>query len=158
MNIGERIKRARQEAGITQSELAKRLNVTPQTVSQYERGLINPKYETALKFAEALNLQPSWLFGAKLGELAAEDTINLVNKEQSSRGVISELLDLPQSIETVIKSQQELDVQRAFRKLNDEGQRVAIERVEELAQIPKYQKTAAPAGDDSEDTPPTEKE
>ena len=79
LNIGERIKRARQEAGITQSELAKRLNVTPQTVSQYERGLINPKYETALKFAEALNLQPSWLFGAKLGELAAEDTINLVS-------------------------------------------------------------------------------
>ena len=72
--------------------------------------------------------------------------------------MISELLDLPQSIETVIKSQQELDVQRAFRKLNDEGQRVAIERVEELAQIPKYQKTAASAGDNSEDTPPTEKE
>ena len=68
MEIGEKIKRARQEAGITQAELARRLNVTPQTIGQYERGLINPKYETALKFAEALDLQPSWLFGAKLGE------------------------------------------------------------------------------------------
>ena len=56
MEIGEKIKRARQEAGITQAELARRLNVTPQTISQYERGLINPKYETALKFAEALDL------------------------------------------------------------------------------------------------------
>ena len=60
----------------------------------------------------------------------------------------------PGPVETLIQTQEELDVQRAFRKLNDEGQRVAIERVQELAQIPKYQRREendvdeAPAGDD----------
>ena len=63
----------------------------------------------------------------------------------------------PGPVETLIQTQEELDVQRAFRKLNDEGQRVAIERVQELAQIPKYQKAAAPAGDDSKESTPAEK-
>lgn len=149
MEIGEKIKRARQEAGITQAELARRLNVTPQTISQYERGLINPKYETALKFAEALDLQPSWLFGAKLGELETGNA----DKEHASHGMLWKLLN-PGPVETLIQTQEELDVQRTFRKLNDEGQRVAIERVQELAQIPKYQRREendvdkSPAGDD----------
>ena len=69
----------------------------------------------------------------------------------------------PGPVETLIQTQEELDVQRAFRKLNDEGQRVAIERVQELAQIPKYQRREendvdeAPAGDDSEENTPAEK-
>ena len=52
----------------------------------------------------------------------------------------------------MIQTQQELDVQLAFRKLNDEGQRVAIERVGELAQIPKYQRQQdTPAGQGDEE-------
>ena len=52
----------------------------------------------------------------------------------------------------MIQTQQELDVQLAFRKLNDEGQRVAIERVGELAQIPKYQRQQdTPAGEGEEE-------
>ena len=128
MEIGEKIKRARQEAGITQAELARRLNVTPQTISQYERGLINPKYETALKFAEALDLQPSWLFGAKLGELETGNA----DKEHASHGMLWKLLN-PGPVETLIQTQEELDVQRAFRKLNDEGS--AANRTDDSARI-----------------------
>ena len=45
-------------------------------------------------------------------------------------------------------------LESTFLKLNEEGQRVAIERMEELTQIPKYQRREendmdeAPAGDD----------
>lgn len=56
MTTGERIRQARKSAGMTQAELARRLDVTPQTVSQYERGLINPKIETLRKFADALGV------------------------------------------------------------------------------------------------------
>ena len=158
MEISEKIKRARQEAGITQAELARRLNVTPQTISQYERGLINPKYETERKCAEALDLQRSWLFGAKLGELETGNA----DKEHASHGMLWKLLN-PGPVETLIQTQEELAVQRAFRKLNDESQRVAIERVQELSHIPKYQRREendvdeAPAGDDSKENTPAEK-
>ena len=40
MKIGARLKQLRKENGYTQEMLAKRLNVTPQTVYKYERGVI----------------------------------------------------------------------------------------------------------------------
>ena len=56
MKTGEALKKARTDAGITQAELAKRLGVTPQTVSQYERGIKKPKVETLARFADAMSV------------------------------------------------------------------------------------------------------
>ena len=56
MQTGELIKRARTVAGLTQAELAKRLGVTPQAISQYERGIKNPKNETLKRIATALDI------------------------------------------------------------------------------------------------------
>ena len=42
--IGAGIKNARLTVGITQAELAHRLGVTPQAVSQYERGIKTVSY------------------------------------------------------------------------------------------------------------------
>ena len=50
--IGAGIKNARLTVGITQAELAHRLGVTPQAVSQYERGIKKPKIETIEKIAD----------------------------------------------------------------------------------------------------------
>lgn len=61
MKTGEVLKKARIDAGMTQAELAQRLGVTPQTVSQYERGIKNPKIETLRKFADALGVTPGYL-------------------------------------------------------------------------------------------------
>ena len=52
--IGIGIKNARLTVGITQAELAHRLGVTPQAISQYERGIKKPKIETIEKIADAL--------------------------------------------------------------------------------------------------------
>lgn len=58
MHTGELIKQARVTMRITQAELAKRLGVTPQAISQYERGIKNPKPATLKKIAAALGV--SW--------------------------------------------------------------------------------------------------
>lgn len=56
MNTSEAIKKARKDAGITQAELAERLGITPQMISQYERGSKKPSFETAEKIFNALGI------------------------------------------------------------------------------------------------------
>lgn len=56
MNTSEAIKKARKDAGITQAELAERLGITPQMISQYERGAKKPSVETAEKIFNALGV------------------------------------------------------------------------------------------------------
>ena len=57
MHTGELIKQARVTMRITQAELAKRLGVTPQAISQYERGIKNPKPATLKKIAASLGVE-----------------------------------------------------------------------------------------------------
>lgn len=61
MTTGERIKAARKKAGITQAELALRLDIPFQSISQWERDIRKPKKETILRIANALNIHPAEL-------------------------------------------------------------------------------------------------
>ena len=67
--IGDRIREERESAGLTQLELANKIGITPQAVSQYERGIKNPKITTIYRFADAIGVSPSKLFdGVKIEE------------------------------------------------------------------------------------------
>ena len=55
MTTGQRIKAARQQAGLTQTELAEKLGIPYQSISQWERDLRNPKYENLQRIANALD-------------------------------------------------------------------------------------------------------
>ena len=67
MTTGQLIKIARKNAGITQSELAQRLNIPFQSVSQWERDLRNPKYETICRIAAALDVEFADLVPQEVG-------------------------------------------------------------------------------------------
>lgn len=54
MTIGERIKKIRQEKGLSQKELGERISVSQQMIGQWENGKANPKIETIEKIAKAL--------------------------------------------------------------------------------------------------------
>lgn len=49
---------------MTQEELAKRIGVTQGTISQYEKGLIIPKIDTAVRLAAALGTTCEALMGS----------------------------------------------------------------------------------------------
>ena len=66
MTTGQRIKKARKAAGMTQADLAKKLNIPFQSVSQWERDLRKPKYETLLRIADALSLNFSELISKEV--------------------------------------------------------------------------------------------
>ena len=132
MTTGEKIKNERKKAGLTQKQLGERLGVSFQAVAQWENDFRRPKYETIIKSADALMVQPEDILGDR--------DIRIVR--------ITNKLDAIDSEFKKIELHQLNRLTRAYEKLSTEGKEVAIERVEELAQLPKYQK--APAGDSTQ--------
>lgn len=61
--IGSKIKEARKECGMSQSQLAKQMGVTPQMVSKWETGKSIPKYETISKLAECFHTDVAHIIG-----------------------------------------------------------------------------------------------
>ena len=150
MKRGERIRQKRKEAGITQKELAARINVTPQLISQYENDIKQPKLETMYRIAIALGIRLEDLIGLKTFETAAEF-------EQSRSALAAEMRQNPQDCDSLvvhrkehyllIQSEEKDQLDRAFNKLNKAGQQIAVERVKELSEIPRYQKDKKEAPD-----------
>lgn len=64
MNIGEKIKKLRNELGLTQDDLAVCANTTKQTIHKYETGIITNIPASKIKpIAEKLNTTPAYLMG-----------------------------------------------------------------------------------------------
>lgn len=64
MNIGQRIKEARERKGLTQEELGKFCNSTKQTIYKYETGIVtNIPTDKIEQIADALNVLPQYLTG-----------------------------------------------------------------------------------------------
>ncbi|UCD32936.1 MAG: helix-turn-helix domain-containing protein [Desulfobacterales bacterium] len=60
--LGLRLKKLRTKRGVSQSELAKLVGVTPSTISQVESSLIHPSLPALLKMAEVLEVKVSSFF------------------------------------------------------------------------------------------------
>ena len=67
LELGYRIKEMRMLAGLSQTELAKSVGVTPSTISQVENNQIYPSLPALIKMAEILNVNISTLFKETLG-------------------------------------------------------------------------------------------
>ena len=64
IQIGQRIKRARIEAAITQQELGKILGRSSQQVHKYEQGSNRVSAGTLFTIARALDRSVEWFFGS----------------------------------------------------------------------------------------------
>lgn len=70
-----RIREARKANGLNQEQLAKKIHVTSQTISNYETGTREPKGETWSKLAKILNVEVDYLKGYGLSEFDIFKTI-----------------------------------------------------------------------------------
>ena len=71
--LSENIKTLRKAKGLSQEELAVKLNVVRQTISKWEQGLSVPDSELLLALSEALETPVSTLLGEAVTEPEAED-------------------------------------------------------------------------------------
>lgn len=96
MTTGERIKAARNKAGLKQSELAEKLGVAVITIGQYERDKRQPRIDQLIEVAKALNVSVDYLLGVP------SDTpkLNIVG-ENSSNLLPNEFNEFERFIETL---------------------------------------------------------
>lgn len=61
-SLGDRIKEARKAAGMTQRQLADKIQVSNTSISNWENGFSNPDPDTIQHLCWALNVQPNYFF------------------------------------------------------------------------------------------------
>ena len=84
--LGERIRAARQAAGLSQEKLAERLGLTRQAVTKWETGQSAPSTENLLRLAEVLGVPVTALLDASAPEQQMQaDQIYALQKEQARR-------------------------------------------------------------------------
>ncbi len=66
LEIGKKMKAARTEAGISQREMAKKLDLGASSYSNYENGYSEPPVEIVLKFCDLINISFEDLLGQKV--------------------------------------------------------------------------------------------
>lgn len=71
MGIGKRIKEARENLGLTQTELGELIGVTGSAITNYEKETSHPKESIMYKLFEALNVDANYLF---------QDVVNIPKK------------------------------------------------------------------------------
>lgn len=89
--IGGRIKQAREQAGLTQPDLADALDVTTRTVQNYESGDTKP-YKNIAQIAEITGVSTRWLLHGE--EANDEDTLSqLVGEVAELRAMLARVLE-----------------------------------------------------------------
>lgn len=63
--FGNRLKELRLEAGLTQAQLADKLNISSSTIGMYEQGRREPDNDTLTKLCAELNTSVDYLLGIK---------------------------------------------------------------------------------------------
>lgn len=80
MLLNTRLKELRKENGITQSELAKSLNVSRSSIAMYENGERIPSYETLEVFSDFFNVSILYLLGKESVDYSNEELFKINEK------------------------------------------------------------------------------
>lgn len=128
MTIGEKIQIARKKAGYTQKQLAQLCEVATGTIQQYELGKRQPRLKQLQLIAEALGIDVIELIGV---DGMVEQSHNILkNFNIKNLDIYDAQTDKNKSKQTVLLNH--------YNQLNEAGKDKAIERVEELTEIPRY--------------------
>lgn len=116
MTLAEKIKQIREQKKMTQKEVASLMGISQQAYYQYESGTREPKKETIYRIADALGVSVSALS-------ADDDLLSRITQKATSKRFEFQLSKM----------------EGYLGQLNEEGRNIALERVRELAEIPRYQ-------------------
>ena len=94
--LGKRIAELRKKGGLSQAELAKRVNVSASTIGMYEQGRREPSIGVLLALSEALNVSVD----------------SLINPSRQMLEDIKTLSDMPGGIQKLLGDWQQVSVSK----------------------------------------------
>lgn len=110
--IGRYIREERKKKGLTQAIVAQKAGIAVNSLRLYEAGKRFPNVEQLQRIANAIDI----------------DVFSLMDFDMATEAMLDRMNDRTRYLLA------------AFDQLNDEGQGKAVERVEELTEIPRYKK------------------
>lgn len=125
--IGTRIREIRKEKGLSQIEVAKNAKIAVNSLRLYESNKRQPSFEKLLHIADALGVDVNVFFDPHI-------TLTIDNAVESGWRNARQFYGISNSDPNIISL---LD---AYNQLNNKGQQIAVERVEELSQLKQYKK------------------
>lgn len=126
MTMGERIKYLRESIGMTQDELGEKIGVQKSAIVKYEKGKVENIKRSAIKtMAEIFNVSPCYLMG--------------FDEDEDEIKTISEQVALLQAVQDQW-GKDSVKMLELFTGLNPDGQKKALNQLEDLSEIPKYRK------------------
>lgn len=131
MTIGDTLKQARINAGLTQKQLGEKCGMADSAIRKYESGKIKPKIETLKKIAAALNVSVIDLADFDTATEILADDINQISMRYGQ--------ETPQYYRMV----------EAFSTLNHTGAEKAAVAVEDLSKVPEYRREDGAASGDT---------
>lgn len=116
MNVGERIKQRREELGLSQGDLAKRMGVSRQAISKAEKHGGDITQKKIEKFADALHISADFLlYGETKFIVGAPMTSEELNDEMMKR---------------VEKYDQMIEIMEKFEHLSDDRKELVIRMID----------------------------
>lgn len=158
---------------VTPAQVRKALGISQSTMASWKSRSLTPKYGTVKKIADYLHVdwtdlipeeeQAQSVIGhvkSKLYELGAKDVEEYddiayeikqdmideaANPEEYEDAIKTKVSDIQIYLLTSkLQKARLLQINESLSKLNDAGQQKAVERVEELTEVPKYQRQETP--------------
>ena len=86
--IADRIRQLRTSSGMTQTELAKKLNITRSSVNAWEMGISVPSTQYIVELAALFGVSTDYLL-----DIEKEETINVSGLSEKEVGMIAELVE-----------------------------------------------------------------
>ena len=162
MDFGRAIRAKRKERRMTQIELAQAAGIAVNSLRLYESGKRQPKQSVFIDIAHALGTNAAELMGfsptaaSRLSEkyvcdmhgiISDDIDLGLVVLDIADRcGISNEIAERAMKVtlanfsDFLRTSEDEIMIKNFLDELNEQGKQIAVERVQELTEIPRYQK------------------
>lgn len=140
-NFFDRFTELCEREGTTPRRIAKDIGIKTSTLSMWKTKGVTPNTNTIIELAKYFDTTPEYLLGTS--DISGIVSDRLLDETIDVLGQYALALRQQEAIK-VLGGKKIERIVYALDKMNDEGQQKAVERVEELTEIPRYRTKTAP--------------